>query len=117
MESIRKRRLAKGLTQKELAEKADVTESQISQIETGKRKPSFETLLKISEALGCTTDDLVRDKKIPATESDGKEENEETIVLSKLTEKQQKLIRGILKLSDREASVLLSTTEAFLSDQ
>ena len=53
--------------------------------------------------------------KNPATDGDGNEK--ETIVLSELSEKQQRLIRWILKLSDREASDLLPKTEEFLSDQ
>ena len=112
MESIRKRRKAKGLTQKELADKSGVTESQISQIETGKRKPGFETLLRISEALDCSTDDLVRDKKIPVT-NDGAE----NIDLSQLSEERKKLIQDILKASDQDVSFVLQMTERLLSDQ
>ena len=71
MESVRRLRLAKGLTMKELASMVDVTESQISQIETGKRNPGFETLLKLGEALECSVEELIRNDKNPATESDG----------------------------------------------
>lgn len=114
MESIRMRRKAKGLTQKQLAIKSGVTESQISQIETGKRKPGFETLLRISEALDCTTDDLVRNKKNPATEGDGVEES---IDLSQLSEDRKKLIQDILKASDQDVSFVLQMTERLLSDR
>lgn len=70
METIRERRKAMGLTQKQLAKLIDVTESQVSQIENGKRNPGFETLLKLGEVFGCSVDDIVRNKKIPATVTD-----------------------------------------------
>lgn len=42
--NVRELRKAKGLTQKQLAELVDVTDSQIRNIESGKRTPKFETL-------------------------------------------------------------------------
>ena len=44
---------------KELGEKVGVTESAIQQYEVQKRKPDYELLLKLSEALECTVDDLL----------------------------------------------------------
>lgn len=46
-----------------LADLSGVSESAIGMYETGKRKPSFEVLLRLSEALGCTVDELVREKE------------------------------------------------------
>ena len=62
MENLRKLRIAKGLTMKELGEKVGVTESMIGMIETGKRQPGYETLLKLGEELGCSIDYLMRGK-------------------------------------------------------
>lgn len=59
MENLRKLRKAKGLKQNELAKLVGLSESAISQIESGKRKPSYETLLKIAEALDCESSDLL----------------------------------------------------------
>lgn len=59
MENMRKLRKAKGLKQKELAEMVGLSESAISQLESGKRFPSYETLLKIAEALDCESSDLL----------------------------------------------------------
>lgn len=59
MENMKKLRKAKKLTQKELAELVGISEAQISLIESGKRFPSFETLLKIAEALDCESSDLL----------------------------------------------------------
>ena len=66
---LRVARKEKGLTMKELGEKVGVSESAISQYETGKREADFETLLKIGEVLECSVDYLLRGegtKKRPA---------------------------------------------------
>lgn len=48
---IREYRNRLGMTMKELGDKVGVTESAISLYELGKRKPDYEMLLKLSEAL------------------------------------------------------------------
>lgn len=57
--NIRDIRSARGLTQAELAEKADLSVPFISYIETGVKHPGLETLLKIAAALGTTVDVLL----------------------------------------------------------
>ena len=74
MTNLRKIRKQERLTMKALAELSGVTESMIGMIETGKRNPSFEVLLRLSEALGCTVDELVRDSNEPKTEDEEIEE-------------------------------------------
>lgn len=59
MENLRKFRKAKKLTQKQLANLVGVTDSSISQYESGKKTPSFEMALKLAEALDCESADLV----------------------------------------------------------
>lgn len=56
---IRDIRKARHMTMKELGKKVGVTESAIQLYETGKRKPDYEMLLKLSEALDCTVLDLL----------------------------------------------------------
>ncbi len=56
---IIERRKKLGLTQEELAEKGDVTTQFVSYAESGKRAMRPENLLKISEALGVSTDYLL----------------------------------------------------------
>lgn len=71
MKEMRKIRKAKGLTMKELGSIVGVTESAISQYETGKRQADYEMLLKLSEALGCSVDDLFNEEKEkPAADDD-----------------------------------------------
>ena len=78
-----------------------------------KRKTSFELLLKLGEVFGCSVDDLINSKKIPATESDG----DLVLDLSKLDEDQIKLIRKITKISPQQVSALLSVAETYLTEE
>lgn len=57
--AIAQKRVEYGLTQKELAEKIGCYPKDICRWETGVRKPTTESLVKIAKALGCTLDDLV----------------------------------------------------------
>lgn len=52
------------LTQEQLAEKIDVSTVFISQIETAVRKPSLETIFKISNALNTTIDALIGNESL-----------------------------------------------------
>ena len=52
-------RREKGLTQAQLAEKANLTNNYISNIETQHSIPSLETLVKICNALNITPNDLL----------------------------------------------------------
>lgn len=60
-EAIRKRRLALGLTQEQLAERADLHWTFISGIERGQRNVSVVRLNDIATALGVRVRDLVKD--------------------------------------------------------
>lgn len=46
-------RKAKGLTQKELAKAANLTQSVIARLESKKATPQLDTLLKVAAALDC----------------------------------------------------------------
>lgn len=43
----------RGMTQKELAEAACLTQSVIARLESKKATPQLDTLVKVAEALGC----------------------------------------------------------------
>ena len=58
-ENLQMLRKEKGLTQEQLAEKINVSTVFISQIETAVRKPSLETVYKLSLALNTTIDSLI----------------------------------------------------------
>lgn len=55
-EIIRSLRISKNMKQVELARLCGVTQQAINRIEKGKAKVSVETLVKLAEALGTTTD-------------------------------------------------------------
>lgn len=67
---IRELRKKCGITMKELGEKIGVAESTISQYETGKRQPDYETLLKLGEYFGVTVDFLLGVEKAPTAEGE-----------------------------------------------
>jgi transcriptional regulator with XRE-family HTH domain len=56
---LRAARETRGLTQGELAERAGLQPSAISHFETGARKPSFDNLRRLADALEATTDYLL----------------------------------------------------------
>ncbi|MEC0373565.1 helix-turn-helix domain-containing protein [Paenibacillus chibensis] len=58
---LREERLKLNLTQEKLAEKIDVSEAYIGQIERGERSLSLETLVKLVNQLGITVDFLLQD--------------------------------------------------------
>ncbi len=57
---IRAIRKAKGWTQEELGSKADVSYKFVGEIERGQQNPSFDTLVKIADALEVELFDLFR---------------------------------------------------------
>ena len=60
-EAIRARRKEAGLTQEKLAERADLSPVFISHIECGIGNASFDTLVRIANALGVRLRELVAD--------------------------------------------------------
>lgn len=108
MKMLRAARKSKGLTMKELGEKVGVSESAISQYETGKREADFETILKIGEVLDCSIDYLLRGaekkEKPDPTDGDGLDEQDRQLVelMKLLTADQKEFLRAqLLTLTGR----------------
>ena len=55
---IKELRLQLGMSQQELADRVDVTQSQVSNWEAGRRYPYTKDLPKLARALDCTISDL-----------------------------------------------------------
>jgi len=58
-ERLKSMRAIRSLTQSDLGEKSGLPTSSIAQFETNARKPSFDTLRKLSKALEVSTDYLL----------------------------------------------------------
>ena len=63
---LREWRLKRGLTQEDLARKADVPTISVSHFETGHRFPNAESLRRLADALGVSTDYLLGRARTPA---------------------------------------------------
>lgn len=59
-ENIRRLRIEKGLSQKELAERAELAPSMICMIERGSKSPTVATVSEITKVLGCRIDDVLK---------------------------------------------------------
>lgn len=69
---IQEARIAKGLTQAELAQICDVSPKHVSALENGGRSPKLETFILIANALQCDPNRLL----IDVIDCDGREEYE-----------------------------------------
>lgn len=81
--NLRKLRKKNKLTQKELANYLNISQSTIAMYESGKREPDSNTLIKISKFFSVPIDDLLKDKTdsklLPEDEIDIAKELERTI--------------------------------------
>lgn len=59
--SIKSARAAKGLTQKELADKIHVDQSAIALWESGKTGPKRNRLLEVANVLECSVEELLKE--------------------------------------------------------
>ncbi len=58
--AIKKLREARGLTQEELANRADTTVGTVSRLEAAKSAPAWATVMQIIDALGVSLSELAR---------------------------------------------------------
>ena len=64
-ERIRSLRLGKGVSQAEMAEKLEISQALLCQIERGSKAPSLPVAINIARILGVTLNDLVEeDRKV-----------------------------------------------------
>ncbi len=100
---IKKRRYKLGMTQTQLAKAAKLTPAAISQFESGARKPAFDTLSSLADALRVTTDYLL-----------GKKEHGYDDLLA--DPKVSIMFRGIMELSEKDKESMLEFYQ-FLKDK
>lgn len=78
MTKIKELRKARRMSQAELAEMLHITQTSVSQWETGKTEPSFDTLVKMSEIFGVTIDYILgSDEKSEAKKAPAEADAEE----------------------------------------
>lgn len=92
MKRIREARRAKGFTQKQLAEMVGVTESAISQYESGKKYPKGKTLIDISLALGTTVEFLLEQTENPAPKKQSGVRDDFFELLKDITPEEKKML-------------------------
>ena len=100
---IKARRDKLGMTQTQLAKAAQLTPAAISQFESGARKPAFDTLSSLADALKVTTDYLL-----------GKKQQGYDDLLA--DPKVSIMFRGIMELSEKDKESLLEFYQ-FLKDK
>ena len=65
--SLRAARRTRGMTQRELAERAELTETYISRLESAGAAPGIDLVGRLADALGVSTHDLLPDPAPPDT--------------------------------------------------
>ena len=117
MKMLRILRKNKGLSMKELGEIIGVAESTISQYETGKREPDFETLLKLGEFFNVSVDYLLRgdnpqNNKTPAlTKKDERDIAKTLANLQETLENEEGLMFDGDPMSDEAKESILAAME------
>ena len=94
-ERLKSARKLRDWNQSELAAKANMQPSAIAHLETGSRKPSFDTLRRLSNALDVTTDYLVGRSDNPSHAEAGDPLYRD---MGKLSGKDIELAKEILKM-------------------
>ena len=88
-------RKKKGLTQSKLAEKAEISNNYVSNIENSHSIPSLETLVKICVALDITPNDLLLGV---STESVNYSNSDISDLLGQCSSKEKRYIKGFIKV-------------------
>ena len=99
---IRKLRLKKGMLQEELARKAGLSPSALSNFEQGRRRTSLDWLRKISKTLGVPMSDLIPESRVRKPLAESEEEERLLAVWRKLGS--QEIQDQLLDVIDMTAS-------------
>lgn len=59
-DNLRRIRTKKGITQGDIAKSLEVSRGFVSNLENGKTNPTLATIARVAEALGVTTDELLK---------------------------------------------------------
>lgn len=109
-ENIRKIRIDKGLTQRDLAAKLQITQQSIAQYENGKRIPKIYTVRKIADALQVNVNEIITDNWGLFSSSELSEKHTPT------NKEIVKAIRAALSLADKKSKKTSALNDAEFSD-
>lgn len=104
---VKQARLAKHMTQQQLAEAAGISISFLSNIENGKQSMNLRVLISISDALNVSADRLIRD--IPSSASLISQEIESE--LASCTQKEQEAILQLVQLMKQSITGLKNSQD------
>jgi transcriptional regulator with XRE-family HTH domain len=96
-------RIRKGITQDQMAEKTNLSNPHISNVETGNTKPSLPTIIKIANALDVSVDELLCDS-VKRSRAVFEQELEEL-----LEDCSDKELRGIIEIAKTSKKVFRKT--------
>jgi len=99
-DNIKYLRVAKKMTQSELADRVGVTKSTISTYEVGTRLPSYDILIKLAQVFHVTTDNILGFS------------NKYVIDVSKLNGRQRNIVQEIVSLyslTNKETNEMLAS--------
>lgn len=100
-ERLKRARNLRGYNQDELAKKAGMPASSIAHFETGTRKPSFDSLRRLANALEITTDYLLGRVEDPELSKDGDPLFRD---IGKLSGNDREIAKDFLEMLARRAS-------------
>ena len=93
---LRELRILRGISQAELAAKAEVSVSYVSELESGETSPGIDLVARLAKGLGTTLGELLPDEE---DAPDG---------LKELQERTRRMVDELLKTADREALLTLA---------
>ena len=91
---IKEARERSGLTQEDLAAELDMSPTHISVLERGRKAPKLETLVNIANVLHVSTDMLLQDVVVCATDGLA---SELSVAITRLTPKEQERILNAIR--------------------
>ena len=121
-ERLKLLRKEKGLTQLDAARKINISNTTLSQYESGKRRPSFAILAQMADMYSCTTDFLLGLSDTQAAPNSGDSPLLSDAELRTLSELKRadpvffSLFFDCIKLNDRDINTLKSIMTAYVSD-
>lgn len=100
---LRELRRSRGMTQKELAERANLTETYLSRLESAGSTPGIDLVARLADALGTTIHDLLPITSSPDTGA-------------VLRQQAERLVGTVAESADQDALSLLNQILALLAE-